>query len=170
MFFKIIIFIGFIFIAFVKCFTHDHFCSFIDDNKDFVCKRHQCGQNLCSFEKRSCTNLKLWSNLMYKNTPFINEKRIEDYFNLFSKIKGCQKNDYIRLSPIVCSNKLKCDSKKQSFFRNIIGLKPKECFCFGKFKYDCGNEMCAINKVTCKFLFNKDKNSTSLSNKIKKCL
>ena len=166
MFFKII-FIGFIFIALVKCFTHDHFCSFIDDNKDFICKRHHCGQNLCSFEKRSCTNLKLWSNLMSKNKA---EKTFEKIFAFFNQIKECKKTNFIRLSPIVCSNKLKCDSTKQSFFRNIIGLKPKECICSGRFKYDCGNEMCAINKLTCEFLFNKNKNSTSLSNKIKKCL
>ena len=69
------------------------------------------------------------------------EKTIEKIFAFFNQIKECKKSDYIRLSPIVCSNKLKCDSKKQSFFRNIIGLKPKDCMCSGRFKYDCGNEI-----------------------------
>ncbi len=164
-----LIVITFIFIDTTKSFSLNNFCSFIDD-QDLICVNHKCGQNICSSDRNSCVYLKIWSKLMYKNTPLINEKRIEDYFSFFSKIKECQINDLIRLSPIVCSNKFKCDRTKQSFFRNLIGLKPKECICSGRFKYDCGNEMCAINKVTCEFLFNKNKNSTSLSNKIKNCL
>jgi len=156
------------FIETSKSLGLDNFCSFIDD-QDLICVDHRCGHNICSIDSNSCIYLKFLSNLIYKNTPLTNEKRIVDYFSFFSRIKECKKSDYIRLSPIVCSNKLKCDRTKQSFFRNIIGLKPKECICSGRFKYDCGNEMCAINKVTCEFLFNKNKNSTSLSNKIKKC-
>ena len=163
MFFKVF-FLMLIFNCFkVNCFRPDKFC-FLIDSQNIICKKHQCEENLCSMDKKSCINLGKWHNLVSNHTR---EKIYGEFHNFFAQIKECKKIDYIRLSPIVCSNKLKCDSKKQSFFRNIIGLKPKECFCFGKFKYDCGNEMCAINKKTCEFLFIANKNY--LTNKIKKC-
>ena len=65
--------------------------------------------------------------------------------------------------------KSKCKRENQSFFRYIIGLKPKECFCSGKLKYDCGNEMCAFDKTICEFLFDSDKNLSILLRKAKKC-
>ncbi len=163
--FKLIL-ITFIFVDTTKSFSLHNFCSFIDNNQDLICKKHQCGQNVCSSDSNSCIRLKLWSNLMSKNKA---EKTFEKIFAFFNQIKECKKTNFIRLSSIVCSNKLKCDRTKQSFFRNIIGFKPKECICSGRYKYDCGNEMCAINKVTCEFLFNSHENSTSTF-KIKKCL
>ena len=70
---------------------------------------------------------------------------------------------------MVCSNETKCDKENQNFFRFMIGLKPKACFCSGKFGHDCENKFCAINKATCEFLFNKNKNSLLKSKKIKFC-
>ena len=55
-------------------------------------------------------------------------------------------NDYIKLSLIVCSNKVKCNRENQSFYAYMIALKPKECFCSGKYKYDCGKDICSVNE------------------------
>lgn len=139
-----LLFIAILLFESVKGFIPDNFC-FLVDHQNFICKRHQCGNSLCSLDEKSCTNLEKWSNLTYKNTPFLNEKRIDEYFVFFSKIKECKIKEYIKLPSIICSNKYKCKRENQSFFRYIIGLKPKECFCSGKSKYDCGNEMCAFN-------------------------
>ena len=165
---QFLILLTFLFLTKVNSFGIDNFCSFIN-NQDSICIKYQCGKNICSSDSNSCAHLKIWSNLMYKNTPFLNEKKVEEIFSFFSQIKECKKKDNIKLSQIVCSNKFKCDDRKNvSFFRKYFRIKPKECFCSGKFKHDCGNKMCANNKKTCDFLF-INRNLTSFSEKFKKC-
>ena len=82
--------------------------------------------------------------------PKLNEKREGKFFDFFSKIKKCKMNDYIKLSTIVCSKKSNVIEKNQSFYAYMIGLKPKECFCSGKLKCDCGKDICSVNNKACK--------------------
>jgi hypothetical protein len=160
---KLSFFITVIFFEAFNCLKPENFCFFIEST-NLICKRYQCEENLCSFNKKSCITLRTWSHL---NDNSKNVKRIEEYFKFFSQIKECTKSDHINLKPIVCSNKKKCDRENQSFFRNIIGIKPKECFCSGKLNYDCGNEYCSLNKLSCLYLFkNSYRNSKLISKKI----
>ena len=109
-------------------------------------------------------------DIVDKYNPKLNEKKTGQFFRFFSELKECTRIDYINLPAIVCSNKVKCNKENQGFFRYMIGLKPKECFCSGKLKYDCGNEYCVANKIVCGDLFESNKNSTFLSKKIKNCI
>jgi len=52
--------------------------------------------------------------LMDKYMPSMNEKRIGEFFKLFSKNN---QTDYIKFPSFVCSNKVKCDYENQNFFR-----------------------------------------------------
>jgi hypothetical protein len=159
------IFATLLFLKSLNSIKPDTFC-FLDRYHDSLCKRNQCGINICSFDEKSCTNLKRWSNLTDK---YADSEKIGPFFNFFSKIKECKTSDYIKLSSIVCSNKLKCNRENQNFFRYMIGLKPKECFCSGKFKYDCGNEFCSVNQKQCDSVFKSDKKSKLKSKEIKNC-
>lgn len=152
-----------------NCFKHNYFCV-LNDYKNLICKKQQCGENICSKDKESCRNLKKWSDIVDKYNPKLNEKKTDQFFRFFSELKECTRTDYINLPAIVCSNKVKCNKENQGFFRYMIGLKPKECFCSGKLKYDCGNEYCVANKIICGDLFESNKNSTFLSKKIKNCI
>ncbi len=150
-----------------RTFGPDNFC-YLKDYENSFCERHQCGQNICSIDEESCKNLERWSNLIDKYV--LNRKKIGKLFNFFSLMKQCQLNDQFRLLPLVCSNAVKCDKEKQSFLRFMFGFKPKECFCSGKLNHDCGNDFCSLDMKTCEFLFhNKNKNSSLLKRKIKKC-
>lgn len=158
---------------YVSCFSQNKFC-FLNDYQNLLCKKHQCGSNICSIDGRSCKQLKEWSSLMDKYVPHLGQKRMGEFFEFFSEIKECQMNDYIRLSTIVCSNKMKCDRKNQNFFRYMLALKPTECSCSNNknnFNYNCGyNDYCSIDKYSCERLeFYYSKYDSNLESKIHKC-
>lgn len=163
MFFKIIV--TFLFLKSLNSLEPNKFC-FLNDYSNLFCKKYDCGQNLCSLDEKSCTNLRIWNNLLDKYVPHVRDGK---FLNFFSKIKECKMNDHSKLSSIVCSNKLKCNRENQNFFRYMIGLKPKECSCSRKFNHDCGNEFCSINQNICDALFKSNKNSILKSKKIKYC-
>ena len=38
------------------CFKHNYFCV-LNDYKNLICKKEQCGENICSKDKESCRSL-----------------------------------------------------------------------------------------------------------------
>jgi hypothetical protein len=81
MFFKILA--KLLFLKSLNSIQPDTFC-FLDKHQDLLYKRDQCGKNVCSFDEKSCTNLKRRSNLVDK---YATSKKIVPFLIFFSKIK-----------------------------------------------------------------------------------
>jgi hypothetical protein len=153
----------------INSFNTNKFC-YLSDHKNLLCKNYQCGSNICTIDKQSCNQLEIWSNIIDKYMPKLNEKRLGAFYSFFTEINECKMNDYINLKTIVCSNKVKCNRENQSFFRYMIGLKPEECFCSGILKYDCGKDICSVNKAICDQMTNfNSKYKNLFESKIRKC-
>ena len=96
------------------------------------------------------------------------KKKLKKFLAFFLRSKNVKKKTTLNCHKLYVQTNLNDDRKNESFFRKYFRIKPKECFCSGKFKHDCGNKMCANNKKTCDFLF-INRNLTSFSEKFKKC-
>ena len=125
--------------------------------EEVICKKYQCGFDLCATDDKSCDNLNAWNMIIKK---YANESKvdIEKLDKFLDNIRECVPNEYISLKEQVCSIKKTCKlfqkymgeiilkSKKT---KTSIKSKPRSCACSGKFSFRCGRYFCTESKITC---------------------
>ena len=124
---KLLFLLIFLFLIKVNSFGIDNFCSYIN-NQDSICIKYQCGKNICSSDSNSCTYLKIWSNLMYKNTPFLNEKKVEEIFSFFLKLKNVKKKTTLNCQKLFVQTNLNVIEKMKVFSEKFSESNPKNVF------------------------------------------
>jgi hypothetical protein len=173
MFLKLLMFI--LLIKLISSFKPSYFCILNQKiQNEVVCKKQQCGFDLCSIDKTSCKNLNNWYGQCINNKDhklFLTNVTINkiEYFNKFlEEIKECNPNEYISFKKQVCSIKETCQFKQQYELSQLLKpfklkFKVKPCGCFGKLKFKCGKYYCSDNKYTCNIILKSMIDSTHLS-------
>jgi hypothetical protein len=124
--------------------------------EEVICKKYQCGFDLCSVDNKSCENLNAWNMIIkkYANESMIEIEKLDKFLD---NIKECESNEYISLKEQVCSIKQTCklfqkymsDIISKSKIRTSTKSKPRSCVCSGKFSFRCGRYFCTESKFTC---------------------
>jgi len=151
-----------------------YFCILNEKIQDeVVCKKQQCGFDLCSIDQRSCKILNYWYRLYEKQNANLNLNNetinLVEYFSEFlEEIKECNLNEYTSLKNQVCSIKETCQFNQQYELSQLLKpfklkFKVKPCACFGKLKFKCGKYYCSDNKYTCNIILKSIIDSTYLS-------
>ena len=169
---KLYLIINILTIGFTLSIKPSDFCFLkLEIHQQVVCKKQQCGYDLCSKDEHSCKSLNDWYMLINNYNSYLNTKDPNKYIKLIQNIKECKPNEYITLNKNVCSIKNNCEFYEQYKLRQLfkaVTLKYKQCLCSGKLSFKCGNYYCTYNKQTCSKLINFLNDSTYLK-QIKKC-
>jgi hypothetical protein len=144
MFLKLIFIILFLINQMTLSIKPNDFCLL---NKDIyekvICKKQQCGFDLCSKDKESCKNLNTWYMIV---KTYMNPKK---YIEYLENIKECEPNMYTSLKENVCSIKIACKFYEQYKHRKANKSARKLCACSGELNFKCGKNYCTNNKITC---------------------
>ena len=139
--------------------------------KEVRCKQFQCASEFCSTSENKCKAFIGWTALLYKNVSFI-QKAINKYPDFVANIKGCASSQYVMMKSEVCHNKKVCYENKKwmsrLMFKGATVKRKKQCACKGKYKFDCENEYCGVDKKTCQVMF-EDKMYPEIVINIKLC-
>ena len=76
----------------INTFNTNKFC-YLSDHKNLLCKNYQCGSNICTIDKQSYNQLEIWSNIIDKYMPKLNENRLGAFYSFFNY----KKKDIIKI-------------------------------------------------------------------------
>jgi len=114
----------------------------LEIHEQVVCKKQQCGFDLCSDDEETCKKLNEWYTIVGN---YMDPKK---YIQYFEDIKECKPNEYIKLKGSVCSIKNVCKFYEQFKRRNQL-LKHDQCICSGNLSFKCAKNYCTDNRHTC---------------------
>ena len=144
--------------SYVKSFSPRNFCIISEKyQKVAVCKHYNCeNERICATDKDKCNTFIGWTILLDKNVSSV-QKTVELYIDFVLNIKECTSTQFLMIKSEVCQKKKICYKKKKwtsrMMFKGVDVILKKKCPCKGKHEYDCGNEYCAVNKKTCRLVF-----------------
>ena len=133
--------------------------------EEVLCKKTQCGFDLCSTDDKSCEDLNSWTMIIRKYTDKLTQMQKLDKF--FDSLNECKPSQYISLKKQVCSIRETCQLFQQYMMNTLVKSsknknqnknnnnkqsnkpKPRPCACTGKFSFKCGRYFCTENKSSC---------------------
>lgn len=123
---------------------------------DFSCKTtklpYKCDNGYCSLDETTCKHFQNIKNYVKSYYKTISSLDTQIFYEIFlTKIKQCPVNLVTWNKGDVCLREKSCLEKRiiplRSGIMNLV--KKSYCPCPDSYKYDCGNQVCAVNSLSC---------------------
>jgi len=103
-----------------------------------------CFESLCSTEKKHCDHFKDIFYLINARHPIKSIRTVTKSFN------ACIYHTYRLKKADICLSEQNCFLSQNSLFRiNVTVVRPIQCACSDKHRFQCGSDYCAVSSEAC---------------------